>query len=122
LTFYTPSLKLLNFSSSKPMKKIIAAFLVFSSIALSVIAIGVGGSATTRPNVNADAPNRGPDLDRTSAIVQLKGDPLSTHSATKPAAGKKIDFKGNAVRSYRAQLAAGRNEFKRWLRQGENHE
>jgi subtilisin family serine protease len=98
------------------MKKILAASLVFCSVALSVIALGVGGSATTRPNANADAFNRGPDVDRSSAIVQLKGDPLTTHPATKPAAGKKIDFKGNAVRSYRAQLNAGRNEFKRWLR------
>src|SRR5438477_3395986 len=98
------------------MKKIIAAFLVFSSIALSVIALGVGRSATTRPNASADALNRGPDVDRLSAIVQLGGDPLSTHSITKPAAGKKIDFKNNTVRSYRAQLAAGRNEFRRWLR------
>src|SRR5947208_7743346 len=98
------------------MKKIIAAFLIFSSIGLSVIALGVGGSATTRPNANADAFNPGPDVDRSSAIVQLKGDRLSTHSITKPAAGKKIDFKNNNVRSYRAQLSAGRNEFKRWLR------
>ena len=98
------------------MKKIIAAFLVFSSIGLSVIALGVGGSAATRPNANADAFNQGPDVDRLSAIVQLKGDPLTIHSATKPVAGKKIDFKNNAVQSYRAQLAAGRNEFRRWLR------
>ena len=98
------------------MKKIIAAFLVFSSIGLSVIALGVGGSATIRPNANADAFNQGPDVDRSSAIVQLKGDPISVHSATKPAAGKKIDFNSNTVRSVRAQLAAGRNEFKRWLR------
>lgn len=98
------------------MKKILAAFLVFSSVALSVIALGVGGSATIRPNANADAFNQGPDVDKSSAIVQLKGDPLTTHSATKPAAGKKIDFNNNAVKSVRAQLAAGRNEFKRWLR------
>jgi minor extracellular serine protease Vpr len=98
------------------MKKIIAAFLVFSSIGLSVIALGVGGSATIRPNANADAFNRGPDVDRSSAIVQLKGDPISVHSATKPVAGRKIDFSSNKVRSVRAQLAAGRNEFKRWLR------
>ena len=98
------------------MKKIIAAFLVFSSIALSVIALGVGGSATTRPNANADAFNQGPDVDRSSANVQLKGDPISVYSATKPVAGRKIDFSSNTVRSVRAQLAAGRNEFKRWLR------
>jgi minor extracellular serine protease Vpr len=98
------------------MKKIIAAFLVFSSIGLSVIALGVGGTITTRPNANADAFNQGPDVDKSSAIVQLKGDPVTVHSATKPTAGKKIDFSSNSVRSVRAQLAAGRNEFKRWLR------
>src|SRR5437763_6253596 len=98
------------------MKKIIAAFLIFSSIGLSVIALGVGGSATIRPNPNADAFNPGPDVDRSSAIVQLKGDPVSVHSATSPVKGRKVDFTSNTVRSVRAQLAAGRNEFKRWLR------
>jgi minor extracellular serine protease Vpr len=96
------------------MKKIIAAFLIFSSIGLSVIAFGVGGSP--RPNANADAFARGRDLDRSSAVVQLRGAPLSTSPRTKPAHGRKIDFNSNAVRSYRAQLNAGRNEFKRWLR------
>src|ERR1044072_929303 len=100
----------------KPMKKIIAASLIFSSIALSVIALGVGGPTATRPNPNADAFKRGPDVDNTSAIVQLKGDPISTNPSTKPPHGKKIDFKGQAVRSYRAQLNARRNQFKRWLR------
>ena len=96
------------------MKKILATTLIFSAIGLGVIAFGVGGSS--RPNANADAFNRGPDVDNTSAVVQLKGDPLSTSPRTKPAHGRKIDFKNNAVRSYRAQLNAGRNEFKRWLR------
>src|SRR5207244_5075930 len=57
-----------------------------------------------------------PDVDRSNAIVQLKGDPVSTQSTTKPAHGRKIDFNNNAVKSYRARLNAGRNEFKRWLR------
>jgi minor extracellular serine protease Vpr len=96
------------------MKKILATLLIFSSIGLGVIAFGVGGPA--RPNANADAPDRGPDVDKSSAIAQLKGDPLSINPATKPAHAKKIDFNSNAVRSYRAQLNAGRNEFKRWLR------
>jgi subtilisin family serine protease len=96
------------------MKKILATFLVFSSIGLGVIAFGVGGSP--RPNANADAFNRGQDVDNSSAIVQLKGAPLSTNPATKPAHGRKIDFKSYAVKSHRAQLAAGRNDFRRWLR------
>jgi minor extracellular serine protease Vpr len=96
------------------MKKILATTLIFSAIGLGVIAFGVGGSS--RPNVNADASGRGPNVDRTSAIVQLKGDPISTNPSTKPQHGRKIDFKSQAVRSYRAQLNAARNEFKRWLR------
>jgi minor extracellular serine protease Vpr len=96
------------------MKKILATLLIFSSIGLGVIAFGVGGSP--RPNVNADAFNRGPDVDNSSAVVQLKGDPISTNPSTKPPHGRKIDFNSNAVRSYRAQLNAGRNEFRRWLR------
>jgi subtilisin family serine protease len=48
--------------------------------------------------------------------VQLKGDPISTNPSTKPSHGRKIDFNGQAVRSYRAQLKAKRNEFKQWLR------
>jgi subtilisin family serine protease len=96
------------------MKKILATMMIFSAIGLGVIAFGIGGSS--RPNVNADAVVRGPDLDNTSAIVQLKGDPISTSPSTKPPHGRKIDFNSNAVRSYRAQLNAGRNQFKRWLR------
>jgi subtilisin family serine protease len=96
------------------MKKILATMLIFSAIGLGVIAFGV--RAPSRPNPNADSPNRSPDVDRTSAIVQLKGDPISTNPSTKPPHGRKIDFSSNAVRSYRAQLNQRRNEFKRWLR------
>ena len=96
------------------MKKILATLLIFSAIGLGVIAFGVRGPS--RPNPNADAPNRGPNVDRSSAIVQLKGDPISTNPSTKPPHGRKIDFNSQAVRSYRAQLNQKRNEFKHWLR------
>jgi subtilisin family serine protease len=96
------------------MKKILAMLLILSAVGLSVIAFGRGDSS--RPNANADAFNRGPDVDNSSAIVQLKGDPISTNPSTKPAHGRKIDFKGQPVRSYRAQLNQKRNEFKQWLR------
>ena len=48
--------------------------------------------------------------------MQLKGDPISTNPSTKPPHGRKIDFKSQGVRSYRAQLNQKRNEFKHWLR------
>src|SRR5215510_13222475 len=96
------------------MKKILATTLIFSAIGLGVIAFGVGGSS--RPNANTDARNRGPTVDSSSVIVQLKGAPISTNATTKPAHGRKINFKSYAVRLYRAQLNAVRNDFKRWLR------
>src|SRR5215831_3747555 len=98
------------------MKKILATLLIFSAIGLSMIAFGVGRGGSFRPNPNADGRNRAPDVDNTSAIVQLRGDPISTNPSTKPAHGRKIDFKSNGVKSYRAQLNAQRNELKRWLR------
>src|SRR5215470_16571922 len=55
------------------------------------------------------------DQDTSSAIVQLKGDPLATYAKTKPASGKKIDFNNSATKSYRAQLSAMRNDYKQWL-------
>ena len=97
------------------MKKILATILIFSAIGLGVVAFGVRGGSP-RPNANADAFNRGPDVDQSSAVVQLKGDPISTNPSTKPQHGRKIDFKSQGVRSYRAQLNQKRNEFKRWLR------
>ncbi|HET9576712.1 MAG TPA: S8 family serine peptidase [Usitatibacter sp.] len=57
-----------------------------------------------------------PTQDTSSAIVQLNGDPLSTYSKTRPARGRKIDFNGNTVKAYRAQLAALRIDYKSWLR------
>ena len=66
--------------------------------------------------LNADAYTQDESVDASSAIVQLKGDPLTSYSAAKPGKGKKIDFESTATKSYRAQLAAGRNDFKSWLR------
>jgi subtilisin family serine protease len=91
--------------------------LILAAATFSVALLGAGrdGSGTTRPNANADAFNQGLTVDASSVIVQLKGDPLSTYRVTKPAPGKKIDFNSNTVKSYRAQLSALRNDFKRWL-------
>src|SRR5215472_813451 len=98
------------------MKKIFVTLLIFCSIGLTVIAFGVRGSS--RRNVNTDSfpRSRDRDVDNSSAIVQLKGDPISTNPSTKPPHGKKIDFNSNAVRSYRAQLNNLRNQFRQWLR------
>jgi minor extracellular serine protease Vpr len=89
--------------------------LAAATFSVAVLGAGRGGSGATQPNVNADAFNQVPTVDSSSVIVQLRGDPLSTYRATKPAPGRKIDFNSNTVRSYRAQLSRLRNDFKRWL-------
>lgn len=74
-----------------------------------------GSTSATSVNPNTDGAYAGADVDTSSAIVQLKGDPLATSVNTRPARGKKIDFNNSAVKNYRAQLAAQRNDFKQWL-------
>ena len=91
-----------------------AALLILGAAMFSVAASG-GGGLKSRPNASTDNFKKQPALDKSSVIVQLKGEPLSKESSTKPAQGKKIDFKSTTVKSYRAQLAARRNEFKQWL-------
>lgn len=80
---------------------------VLTTLALPLTA-GAGGPATDG--------GRGAGVDTGSAIVLLKGEPLSTYEKTRPAPGRKVDFSAKATKSYRAHLAALRNEFKQWLR------
>jgi minor extracellular serine protease Vpr len=72
-----------------------------------VLAVSAGAG-----NTDGSAPS---GVDTSSAIVQLNGDPLSTYVRTKPPAGKKLDLGSNTAKSYRAQLSALRNDFKKWL-------
>lgn len=67
-------------------------------------------------NPNTDGATTSASVDTGAAIVQLKGDPLSSYSKTKPPKGKKINFDNSTVKSYRAQLSAERYDFKQWLR------
>ena len=89
--------------------------LVFSMLVISLAPSG-GAYAAAGGGSSADATNSGPWVDTEYALVQLNGDPLSTYVKTKPPQGKKIDFKNDTVKSYRAQLSALRNDFKAWLR------
>ncbi|HSW41681.1 MAG TPA: S8 family serine peptidase [Patescibacteria group bacterium] len=66
---------------------------------------------------SADGPTTGrATVDDEHALVQLRGEPLSTDTRTKPGPGQKIDFNSSTTRSLRAQLSALRNDFRRWLR------
>ena len=93
--------------------------LVLSMLIVSMAPVGgaFAASGGGGGGASADSTNDGPRVDTEYALVQLKGDPLSTYVKTKPPQGKKVDFDSKTVKSYRAQLSALRNEFKSWLRQ-----
>src|SRR5438552_8911110 len=93
---------------------IAAVLLILGAAMFSIAATGGGGSASGKPSASTDNYQKGPAVDKSSVIVQLKGDPVSKFSS-KSAPGKKIDFNNNNVKSYRAQLSAQRNAFKQWL-------
>lgn len=78
--------------------------------------IASSGSSASASISAGGQPGNQPQTDNQTALVELKGAPLSTYVKTRPASGKKIDFNSSAVKSYRAQLAALRNDFKSWLR------
>lgn len=85
---------------------------IFLSIFLSLaLTIQVQAQSTSSDSKKAARQT----IDNSAVLVQLKNDPLSTSVKTKPAPGKKIDFNSNTTKSYRAQLATLRNQFKQWL-------
>lgn len=86
-----------------------------AAVALALAVTGLSPAMAMR-SVNTDGVQSQPGYTTEYATVQLKGAPLATYSATKPAPGKKINFSSTAVKSYRAQLANQRNSFKSWMR------
>ncbi|MHB8890578.1 MAG: S8 family serine peptidase [Candidatus Limnocylindrales bacterium] len=96
------------------MRRLRLAFAAALSAAL--IASVPGGALAVSPRVQTDGTATRATVDQAYALVQLKGAPLSTYAKTKPAQGKKIDFSSATVKSYKANLAALRNDFKAWLR------
>ncbi len=92
------------------MRRSLAAPAVVLLIALS---LAVPVSAGQPVSDGASAPVA--TVDTGYALVQLRGEPLSTYVKTKPGTGKKIDLNHATTKSYRAQLSAQRNQFKQWL-------
>jgi subtilisin family serine protease len=79
---------------------------MLASAVLALLVTSAGG-ITAAPEAST--------VDRTSAIVQLAGDPLATSPRTRPTNGRKIDFSRQAVKSEQARLAQTRNQFQQWL-------
>jgi minor extracellular serine protease Vpr len=94
---------------------------VLATALLVTVAFAPFGGASPRSFRSANSDDRPTNnrqsVDKTTALVQLVGDPLSTDARTRPPKGKKIDFDSQAVKSVRARLSAERNDFKQWLKQ-----
>jgi hypothetical protein len=86
-------------------RQILNGFFIVAAAALGLVMSATPAAAATSDNTAAQAARQ----DKSTALVQLNGEPLSTDARTRPAPGRKIDFNSNTVRSYRAQLAALRN-------------
>ena len=90
------------------MHRIRTAVVVLSAIALVVVlgaGAGVAGSTAAAATVDGG-----------SALVELRGAPLTVAATTKAAPGGRIDFSSKAVRTQRAGLSRVRAGFVRWLR------
>ena len=94
------------------MKRFLAATTVaVVMLATPLLATGAGNSGSGPASVKR------PLVDTSSALVELKGAPLATHETTRATRGKKLNLASDAVKNYRAQLSATRNDFRQWLRQ-----
>jgi minor extracellular serine protease Vpr len=98
------------------MKSIDSAFRRTALCAALAIASLTLVAPPTLAAQNTEAAAARPKEDRAYALVQLAGEPLASYAKTRPARGKKIDFNSNTVKSYRAQLAKLRNDYKAWLK------
>lgn len=70
-------------------------------------------AASAAPPSNSDS-TESSAVDASTALVVLKGDPVAT-STSVDRKGKRADLDSAKTKSYRAVLAAQRNDFKKWL-------
>ena len=84
--------------------------------ALAIASLAFGAPPVLAAQNTEAARRGGRKEDRAYALVQLVGEPLASNARTRPARGKKIDFNSNTVKSYRAQLAKQRNDYRAWLK------
>lgn len=103
----------MSVSVKRSVGAIVLAMLALAFSVPSSAAPGTPGGPAGRAT---DATTQRAVVDKQYALVQLQGAPLATYAKTHPAPGKKIDFNSATVKSYRAQLAAVRNDFKAWMR------
>ena len=78
--------------------------------ALAIVVTGAGTSAASSGTTPVAT------IDTASALVELRGAPLTVAARPVPAAGSRIAFQSRSVRTTRAELASVRASFENWLR------
>ena len=86
------------------MHRIRTAIVACSALALLIVGTGSGVAAPAASGI-----------DRSSALVELRGAPLLTASGATSATGR-TDLQSNAATAQRARLAVIRSAYERWLR------
>ena len=87
-----------------------------ASAAALLLALTIVGPVGAASPGQSDSTKARPTIDKSIALVQLKGDPVTTYAKTKPTNAKKVNLNSTVTKAYRAQLSALRNEFKKWLK------
>lgn len=85
------------------MYRIRIAFVAVAAFTLFAVGAGSGVAGASAGGV-----------DTTSALVELRGAPLTTAAATRTSSGK-LDFQSRTVRAHRAYLREVRAGYERWL-------
>jgi minor extracellular serine protease Vpr len=86
-------------------------FALAAALVATLLLVAPAGAASP----SSDSTAVRPTVDKSVALVQLKGEPVTTSAKTKPTNGKKVNLDSTTTKAYRAQLSALRNEFKQWL-------
>ncbi len=97
-----------------PSRSLTTAVAVACIGALTLGATGPVTSASARPALDSDAKTSRPSIDKSSALVELSVQPLSTAVKGRTRDGK-INMSSQAARDQRDALAAERAQFRDWL-------
>jgi subtilisin family serine protease len=87
---------------------------VLAVVALIAVSATAATAVTTSVSAAPSETSRA-SQDTSVALVQLTGDPVATAKNVDRGNAKRVNLNGTATKSYRAQLSAQRNQFKKWL-------
>jgi len=93
-----------------------ALALALTGAGLGAAQAHLGNSSPRNSNPSTDGAAAPSGLDRTSVIVRLSNEPLTTSTAVNRSSNGQVKLTGSTTKNTRATLAAERNAFKSWLK------